>query len=265
MFLEKDKYDYKIFFIDHEYEEDKYLNRLNEEWDIIISVGGDGTLLELGQKIIDRNLCLGIIPIGSGNGLATHLGYKPRDIEGAFKAINNAEVKAIDVAQMGDEYFFSNFGIGIDAVVAKDFKIKKKRSLFVYGYLTLKRLINIQSYKIRFKTAEEEKEVESYLFNVFNSNLFGYNVGLIPWASAFDGKLDVVYLRKISFWKMPWACFSILIKKPQLCKDILFFETEEITIYNKGKMNFQIDGDPKRTDRDIHIKVLPSKLKMIVP
>jgi len=266
MFLDKDSYEPSVFFIDNNINDDSYNEKINQSWDIIISVGGDGTLLEIGQKIIHRDIALGIVPIGSGNGLATHIGYKPRDIEGAFRAINQAKMKAIDVATINEkEFFFSNFGLGIDAVVAKDFKIKKKRSLLVYSYLTIRRLLKIQSNKIRYKTVTEEREINTYLFNVFNSNLYGYNVGLLPWASAFDGKLDVVYLDKIPFWKMPWAALSILIKKPNWCKDLHFFETDEITIINSDKIDFQVDGDPKQSTSNIHIKILPSQLNMIVP
>lgn len=266
MFLDKDKFTPTTLFIDHEMNEEVYSSKLNLDWDYIVSVGGDGTLLELGQRIIDRNIPLGIIPIGSGNGLATHIGYKPRDIEGSFRIINNLNIKAIDVAMINDKYyFFSNFGIGIDSVVARDFKIKKKRSFLVYSLLTIRRLLTIQTNKIKYKTATDEVEVETYLFNVFNSNLFGYNVGLLPWASAFDGKLDVVYLRKVNIFKMTWAGICILIKKPYWSSSLVFFETEELLIINSHKLDFQIDGDPKQMTGDFLVKVLPGKLKMIVP
>jgi diacylglycerol kinase (ATP) len=266
MFLDKEKFDAKSISIEHNMDESSYMSKLEEHWDIIISVGGDGTLLELGQKLMQRDIALGIIPIGSGNGLATHIGYKPRDIEGAFRAINSMKTAAIDVASMnGKDYFFSNFGIGIDSAVARDFKIKKKRSFLVYTMLTLRRLMSIKVNKIRYKTATEEVEVESYLFNVFNSNLYGYNVGLLPWASAFDGKLDVVYLKKVNIFKMAWAGICILLKKPNMSKSLVFFETEEITILNRERIDYQIDGDPKYTSENIHIKVLGGRLKMIVP
>ena len=265
MFLEHTQFAYKIFYIEHGMDQTKYDDLLSQAWDIIVSVGGDGTLLEIGQKILHSKSILGIIPIGSGNGLASHMGYIPRDIEGAFTAINNLKTDKIDVASINDSYFFSNFGYGLDAVVAKDFKIKKKRSLFVYSFLTIRRIIGIKAQKISFKTATIEKTVESYLFNVFNSNLFGYNVGMLPWASARDGKLDVVYLKKTNFLFLAWAGLCILIKRPQWSAQIRFFETEEITILNSERLEYQIDGDPKLTREDIQIRVLPQKLEMIVP
>jgi diacylglycerol kinase (ATP) len=266
MFLDKEKYEFSKLFIDHEMDEEKYSEKLNRNWDIIVSVGGDGTLLELGQKIMDRNITLGIIPIGSGNGLATHIGYKPRDIEGAFRAVNVGNTKSLDVASVNENnYFFSNFGIGIDSVVARDFKIKKKRSFFVYSYLTIRRLLTIKSNKIHYKTATNDVTVDTFLFNVFNSNLYGYNVGLLPWASAFDGKLDVVYLKKVNIFKMAWAGICILIKKPNMSNDLVYFETEEVTIINTSKAYYQVDGDPMQTEENLTIKVLPGKLKMIVP
>ncbi len=265
MFLDHNLYINKVFNIDHDTDPKKYDELLSQAWDIIVSVGGDGTLLEIGQRILKTDVTLGIIPIGSGNGLATHMGYIPRDIEGAFRAINNLKTENIDVGSIDDNYFFSNFGYGLDAVVAKDFKIKKKRSLLIYGFLTIKRIINIKSYQVSFETATTKETVETYLFNVFNSNLFGYNVGMLPWASARDGKLDVVYLEKTNIIQLAWAGLCILFKRPQWSGKIHFFETEEITILNNEKIEYQVDGDPKIAKVNINIKVLPSRLKLIVP
>ena len=264
--LDTDTFEYELFYIDDNTKQEVYEALFEKDYDIIVSVGGDGTLLEIGQKIINKSTLLGIVPIGSGNGLATHLGYVPRDIDAAFVAINKMKTIEIDVAKLNDQYFFSNFGYGLDAKIAKDFKRKKKRNLFVYAWLTLRHLFNLKAKKIRYQIEGKEYQVKTILFNVFNSNLFGYNVGLIPWASAFDGKLDLVYLEKFPLWKMPYISFCILIKKPNWVKEMHYHTIDEIFIYNDNeKMNYQIDGDPKRTNENISIKVLSKKLKVIVP
>lgn len=268
MFLDLDKFEPSHVSIESNMDLELFNSTLSQEWDTIVSVGGDGTLLELGQKLLEKNILLGILPIGSGNGLATHLGYKPRDIKAAFEAINNQKTISIDVAKINNDYFFSNFGMGIDAKIAKDFKMKKNRSLFVYTYLTLKRIFKIKSKNIKFNADGVDYEVQTYLFNIFNSNLFGYNVGLIPWASATDGLLDLAYVRAVSMFRMPWVAFCILIKKPNWTSVIKYMTAKEVTISNfkNKKMGYQIDGDPKKSKKeDIVIKVLPSKLKMIVP
>ena len=265
MFLDLDKFEYRIAYIDHDMDEEKYSKLLGQAKDILVSVGGDGTLLELGQKMMNQNVILGIIPVGSGNGLATHLGYKPRDVEAAFRAINQLKIQPIDVAKINNDYFFSNFGVGLDAAVARDFKIKKRRSLFVYAYLTIKRVIQFPTRKITFKTTTKSESVESYLFNVFNSNLFGYGVGLLPWANAFDGKLDVGYIRKTNILSFTWAGICILIKKPKWSRAIKYFSTDEITIYNDALMEYQVDGDPKTTKGNLTISVIPKQLSFIIP
>lgn len=265
LFLDASIYNPSLFYIDNDTIPEDYISLFKNNYDIIISVGGDGTLLEIGQNIINQNTILGIIPIGSGNGLATHLGYTPRKIEEAFDAINKQKTIQIDVASINGSYFFSNFGYGIDALIAKDFKIKKKRSLFVYASLTIKRIFKIKATEITYEVDGKSYTIKSYLFNVFNSNLYGYNVGLLPWASAFDGKLDLVYLQKAAFWKFPYITLCILLKKPQWSSDIKFCEIDEITIKNQGTIEYQVDGDPIQTKSDIHIKILPSKLKVIVP
>lgn len=265
MFLDHDQFIHKIFYIDSTMDEEKYEELLGQAWDIIISVGGDGTLLDIGQRVLQHDVTLGIIPIGSGNGFATHVGYRARDIEGAFKAINQQSIEQIDVARLNDRYFFSNFGYGLDAKVARDFKIKKKRSFFVYSFLTFKRIVGIKPNRVRYQTRLSEDEVETYLFNVFNSNLFGYGVGMLPWASAKDGKLDIVYLEKTNFLMLIWASICILCKRPHWCSRIRFFETDKITIINDTKLEYQIDGDPQTAFENIEIEVIPKMLKLIVP
>lgn len=268
MFLDTDIFEPTCISIEMDMDEESYQGKLNQDWDMIISVGGDGTLLKLGQKIMDRNITLGILPVGSGNGLATHLGYKPRDIKAAFDAINQHKTMDIDVVKINNKYFFSNFGMGIDAKIAKDFKMKKHRSLVVYTTLTLKRIFSIKAKTINFNADGKDYEVKTYLFNIFNSNLFGYNVGLIPWASATDGILDIAYVRAVSMFRMPWVAFCILIKKPNWTNVIQYMTAKEVTIYNtkNKKMGYQIDGDPKKSKlEDITIKILPGKMRMIVP
>ena len=264
--LDTDKFQYSFFYIDEKTNPNDYQAIFEINYDVIVSVGGDGTLLEIGQNLINQKTILGIVPIGSGNGLATHLGYKPRNIEQAFDAINRLEVVEIDAAQINESYFFSNFGYGIDAKIAKDFKTKKNRGFLVYSWLTVKRFFKLKTQKVAYKIHGETFKVQTYLFNVFNSNLFGYNVGLIPWASAFDQKLDLVYLKKFPFWKLPYISFCILIKKPQWIKEMVYQEMEEIEIINnKGKMKYQVDGDPKITKENLKIKIIPKALRVVKP
>jgi len=265
MFLDKDLYDYKTYFIDNVHDEAVYASLFESPIDIVVAVGGDGTILEMGSKLVEKNLTLAIVPIGSGNGLASHIGYVPRDIEAAFNAINKGKTIDLDVAKANDKYFFSNLGVGLDAVIAKKFKTKKKRNFFSYAYLTISSLFPLEFHKVKYTLKNETKEVDAMLFNVFNSNFYGYNVGLLPWASATDGKLDLVYLSKFNILKMPYIAFCILIKKPNWVKEMYYEQMDHIEIEQKNKSEYQLDGDPIKNGKTLQISLLPGKLKTIIP
>jgi YegS/Rv2252/BmrU family lipid kinase len=265
IFLDKEQYDYKTYFIDNVHDESAYSSLFDSKVDIVVAVGGDGTILEMGTKLVENNLTLGIVPIGSGNGLASHLGYLPRNIEAAFNAINNGKTIDLDVAKANNKYFFSNLGVGLDAIIAKKFKTKKKRNFLSYAYLTISSIFPRRFYKIKYTLNNQTKEVEAMLFNVFNSSFYGYNVGILPWASATDGMLDLVYLSKFNILKMPFIAICILLKKPNWVKEMHYEQMDHIEIEQLEKGDFQLDGDPIKNGKHLNVSILPGKLKTIIP
>ncbi|HEX9601926.1 MAG TPA: diacylglycerol kinase family protein, partial [Mariniflexile sp.] len=153
-----------------------------ENADVIVACGGDGTINEVASCLVNSSIILGIIPIGSGNGLASNLNI-PKNLDKALALIKKQTVKKIDVGQLNSHYFFSNTGIGFDAQVIKHYEAANKRTLSSYVKATLKSLRKSNKL-IEVETTLNGDIVKQKPFLIFisNSNQMGYNVSLTPKA-----------------------------------------------------------------------------------
>lgn len=233
---------------------------------IIVACGGDGTINEVASCLVNTKIALGIIPLGSGNGLASNLKI-PKNIERAIALIKTASVKKIDVGCVNEHYFFSNTGIGIDAQVIRHYENSNERKLISYLKSSLKALWSIK-YKNKIKVEVNGQTIQTYPFLVFisNSNEMGYKISLTPMASLQDGLLDVLIVSKISKLKSLYFGFLILLKKPHLIKEAKSYQSKTIKIYqaNHSVYESQIDGEFFTIDSEaINISLLEKSLHVI--
>lgn len=237
-----------------------------ENADIIVACGGDGTINEVASCLINLPITLGIIPIGSGNGLASNLNI-PKSLDKALALIKKQTVKKIDVGQLNSHYFFSNTGIGFDAQVIKHYEASNKRTLSSYVKATLKSLKKPNKL-IEVETTLNGEIIRQKPFLIFisNSNQMGYNVSLTPKASLVDGKLDVLIIPKLSFFKIALFTLLMLIKKHHILKEVEIYQTKSIKIIQKKRPLFQtqIDGEFLMIkNRTIEVSILEKALKVI--
>lgn len=239
---------------------------ISEQADIIVACGGDGTINEVASCLVNSSIILGIIPLGSGNGLASNLNI-PKSIDKALQIIKNQAIKRIDVGQLNNNYFFSNTGIGFDALVVKNYEASKERTLTSYVKATLKSLK--KSNKLNeVETTLNGKTIEHKPFLIFisNSNELGYNVSLTPKASLEDGKLDILIVRKLSIFKIVLFIVLMAIKRHHILKEVDCYQTKYIKIKQKNKPLFQIQIDGEFLlikNRTIEISILEKALKVI--
>ncbi|HUH28868.1 diacylglycerol/lipid kinase family protein [Gelidibacter sp.] len=249
-FLSKffDEVDYAITIKNSEYKKHaKTLTKLSiaEGAHIIVACGGDGTINEVASCLVNTTIPLGIIPLGSGNGLASNLKI-PKEVAQAIALIKKASVKKIDVGRINEHYFFSNTGIGIDAQVIRHYENSNERKLISYLKSSLKALKTIK-YKNEITVEVNGETIRTYPFLVFvsNSNEMGYKISLTPSASLQDGLLDVLIVSKMSKLKSLYFGCLILLKKPHLIKESKFYQSKAIKISqeNQGIFESQIDGE----------------------
>ena len=243
------------------------LNSIAEKADVIVACGGDGTINEVASCLVGTLIPLGIIPLGSGNGLASNL-HIPKNIRKALAIIKNRQTIKIDVGQINDRHFFSNMGIGFDASVIKHYESSQKRTL--YGYVTacMTSFWDIEkNKKLSVRINEMNSLVDPFIILISNSNEMGYNLSLTPKASLQDGLLDVLIIPKINRLKMIWLGLLILFKRVYWLKEATSFQTKELRLSRNDSLNFesQIDGElHELKNGKLQISIMEKALRILV-
>ncbi len=232
--------------------------------DIIVAVGGDGTINEVASQIIDSESVLGIIPVGSGNGLARHLRI-PLSVPNAIQLINESNITSIDTATINGKPFISIAGIGFDALVARKFSKNKKRGFFSYLRIITNeyRTYKPKKYKLLFDDGKQLK-VRAFFISFANSNQFGYNTAIAPHAKLDDGKLDVCIVQKPRIFDMPMVANLLLLKRIHQSSLVRTIPASGLSV-ERNKRIVNLDGEAIKLKKKLEIKVKPLSLKIIIP
>jgi diacylglycerol kinase (ATP) len=260
-----DKFTYKIIYTEragHATELSK--TAVAEGTDIIVAVGGDGTVNETARAIIGTNCALGIIPRGSGNGLARHLKL-PFNVKKGLESIATGNYISIDTATLDDKVFLSIAGMGYDAHVAKKFAKAGTR-----GFMTYFKIVSsdYKNYKPRkYKLILDGKTIKwtAFMVSFANSNQFGNNTSIDSSAKIDDGYIDVCIVRKVPMIRLPLVLPLLFMGKFDKSLYIEIIRAKEVTIIRKKGKAVHLDGDPYESGKQIEIKIHPLSLKIIVP
>lgn len=234
--------------------------------DHIVACGGDGTINEVASCIVGTNIKLGIIPVGSGNGLASNLNI-PRDFEKAIAIIKKGITSSMDVGKINEYYFFSNMGIGIDALIIKKYEHSGNRTLSSYVKAALSSSFEFKAQKAIVSYENQIIEVHPFMLFISNSNEMGYNMSLTPKASLTDGVLDMVIIPELTFFEKLILGFNVLrnsIEKFKKAKHTLVREVR-IEMPQKIFIDAQIDGEQQNLKTNIiTVSILPKSLQVLV-
>ncbi len=235
-----------------------------DNMDVVVAVGGDGTVNEIASQLVNTNTILGIVPLGSGNGLARHLGI-PRNIKKSVEIISNSIVTKIDTATINNKFFTSIAGIGFDAMIADKFAKGKTRGFTGYFNLIINEYFryNLGNYTLSFN--DKPKSDHKALFIAFaNSNQFGYSTTIAPSACLTDGLLDVCIVRKPKFLSLPRIAMLLFSKKIGKSSDIQIVKAGRISVTRENEDMVNIDGEPILMENKLDIRVNPLSLKIIL-
>lgn len=265
LYIDKEKYDYQI--INTEYATHAIeitAHAVSNGADIIVAVGGDGSVNEVVNGLKGSNVKLGIIPLGSGNGLARFLKI-PFQIKTAIEVLNKGNFTAVDTVNVNDRVFLSIAGIGFDALVAKRFAKYHKRGFWSYFTIATKeyRMYRPKKYQL---TLNGETITQRALMIVFaNSDQFGYNTSIAPHALINDGLIDVCIFKKIPTYKMLFFIQLLFLKQLDKTNYLEIIKTDELWIERKRNKVVNIDGEPVRLTKNLHVKVNHLALNVIIP
>ncbi|MBS1668285.1 MAG: diacylglycerol kinase [Bacteroidetes bacterium] len=244
----------------------------NEQITDIVICGGDGTVSAVGASLMGFPVNIGIIPMGSGNGLA--LAAKiPKQPSKALEIIFNGKASFIDGFYINKEFSCMLCGMGFDAQVAHEFAKQKKRGLQTYIKVAAVNFFKTNPYPFSIKLKNKSLSIDAFFISIANGNQFGNNFTIAPKASLNDGLLDVVIVKKMNKFLLPLSVLNQVsgingiqnIHEYASKKNIVYFQTDALTIHNHQSAPLHIDGDPKKTDEHFVIKIASKALKLIQP
>ncbi len=262
--IDKNKYD--LYFEETKYTGHAY--KITEHFmskgiSKFIAVGGDGTVNEVGSAIINTGMTLGIIPAGSGNGLARSLSI-PLNIENAIKTLNNPGIQKIDAGRINDKYFFCNAGVGFDAHVGKIFNKNEGRGFNNYIKTVFREYLKYNPGKYKITIDGKKIKKRSFLIAFSNIGQYGNNVYIAPDAKVDDGLLDVCILRPFPKWKMFAIGLRLFRKTIDRSKYSEMIKCKKVILTGKKKTRIHCDGEPYKLKNKIKVKIVPKSLQVIV-
>jgi diacylglycerol kinase (ATP) len=238
----------------------------------IIVCGGDGTVSQVANAIQGIDINIGIIPMGSGNGLA--LAAKiPKEMGHALDLVFEGKADYIDSFYINKKFSCMLSGLGFDAQVAHDFAKQKKRGLLTYVKRSAKNFFSAKPYPFELVIDGKSFHTKAFFISIANSNQFGNNFTIAPKASLNDGLLDIVVVNEMSKMRTVWTILKQVYKgqvrlyedKKYHRNDILYFQTKKLSIKNPGLAPLHIDGDPAETNEMFEIEIIGRAFKLIMP
>lgn len=261
--IDKHKYDVLIKetkYVAHACELTK--EAVNGGVDVVVAVGGDGTVNEVARSLTGSGAALGIIPCGSGNGLARHLGI-PLDVKGAIEFLNTAEPVAVDYGKINDSPFFCTCGIGFDALVSSSFARGNRRGLWGYMNRTLTDWLNYEPEVYEIESESFKKDYKAFLIACGNAAQYGNNAYISPNASMRDGLLSVTVLEPFPATDVPIILGQLFGRKLTRNGHIKTLEAKWLKIKRKSAGPVHFDGEPAEMDADILVEIVPRGLNVM--
>ena len=264
-FIDKDQFEYSFCFTKNKNEGTRLSSKaLQEKTDIIIAVGGDGSINDIARSIVNTEISLGIIPAGSGNGLANHLKI-PLKIQGAINVINRNKTIKIDTATINNQLFISIAGLGFDGLISKEYSKVTNRGFWPYFKLVTEEFNKYKERKYDILIDGKRTKVKAMMINFANTDQFGYNTSIAPEAKINDGLIDVCILQKPPIIKIPYIVHQLFHKKIHHSKYLELIKAREVVVKQNKNRHINIDGEAMKLGKKIRVKINPASLKIIVP
>jgi diacylglycerol kinase (ATP) len=238
----------------------------------IVVCGGDGTVSQVASVLLEEAINIGIVPMGSGNGLA-FAAKIPKNIKKALDIIFHGKASYIDSFYINSNFSCMLCGLGFDAQVAHDFAKQQQRGLATYIKQTVLNFFAAEPYSFDIVSKGKSFNTSAYFISIANSNQFGNQFTIAPKASLSDGLLDVVIVKKMSKLRMLWAILKQISsgkineynEKTFHRRDVLYFQTPRIIIHNLEGAPLHIDGEPADSNKKFSIEIIPQAFKLIQP
>lgn len=230
----------------------------------VIAVGGDGTINEVAKALVGTDVVLGIIPSGSGNGLARDLNI-PLNYTKALEIIQQGNTASIDYGIANDHIFFCTCGVGFDALVSEKVLNQSSRGKFMYAKSMLDVYVNFKPEHYKVTTPDGTFDDTSFLITCANASQYGNNGFIAPEADMQDGKMNIAILKSLAPIDIPQTAIQLISKNIGNNANLVEIITSEALIERKTAGVMHLDGNAIQTDKDICVKIIKQGLKVLVP
>lgn len=263
-YLDKTQFEYEIAVTQYAGHASEIAAKAKDDGvDVVVAIGGDGTVNEVARAIVHSSTALGIIPCGSGNGLARHL-LLPLNVRKAIEVINRCEIRQLDYGIINGYHFFCTCGMGFDAFVSMKFAEAGKRGPITYVENVLREGLK---YKPETYTIEDESgtlQYKAFLISCANASQYGNNAYIAPQASMSDGLMDVIIMEPFDVFEAPQISIEMFSKTLDKNSKIKTFRTRHLHIRRDKPGVIHYDGDPVMTGADIDVELKPKGINIIV-
>ena len=236
---------------------------VKENVDGVVVVGGDGSINEVAKALVNTPVALGIIPLGSGNGLAHFLKIPFNPVK-SIETINSFKTIKIDTLSINNHFCISIAGLGFDAKVAQKFARVKIRGFWSYFRIALSEYAGYGEKEYHLTYGGNQIVRNALLINVANSNQYGYKAVISPSSVIDDGLVEICIVKKVPLMLAPFEAYRLFTKTIHRSPFYESISSDEITIVQKEEQIAQIDGEPIDLGKTINIKVIPQSLNVIV-
>ena len=261
--LDKEQFDYELRLTEYAgHAAEIAKESATEGIDVVVAIGGDGTVNEVARSLVHTKTALGIIPCGSGNGLARHL-CLPLDIKSAIRIINAFRIEDFDYGVINDLPFFCTCGMGFDAFISLKFAEAGKRGPITYVENVLKEGLNYrpETYEVEDETGA--KRYKAFLIACANASQYGNNAYIAPGATMKDGMMDVIIMEPFDTLEAPQIAADLFMKTLTNNSKIKTFRTKSLRIHRETEGAIHYDGDPIMTGKDVDVHIEHMGIKIV--
>lgn len=261
-YLDKTLFNYELIYTTKpKHATELAIQAANMSFDIVVAVGGDGSVNEVAKGLLNTRTAMAIIPTGSGNGLARHLKIS-LNLKKAMNIINQANETFIDTIQFNDDIAVNIAGLGFDAHIGWEFAKFGKRGLLSYIKVIIRELLTYKAQPFQLLIDGKVVEKTAYFISIANGSQWGNNATIAPLANISDGIMDVTIVKKFSFIKGFEIAYRLFTKTINTCNVVEIIKTKEIVIKQDSAIA-HVDGEPIMVGNSISIKINPLSLKVI--
>lgn len=263
-FFNQHRHTHQIFYTEYPGHARELANKLTAKNQVIVAVGGDGTIHEIADGLKGSQGCLGLLPAGSGNGLARHLGVS-MDLKIALEQLISSRIVQMDLLTINGKLSINIGGIGFDGFIAKEFTNQTSRGLSGYVRLIVQNFFSYREFEYDLELDQQSISGKAFSIAFCNGSQYGNQARIASEASVTDGLMDIVVIRKPRLFQIPKLVFQVMRGKLNSGEFVQLYKGQDVNVRLKQSIDLQLDGEFAGTVEMFGVQVIPKALNILRP